>query len=79
MSDTASSNNGGGNIELHFSSTVEYLGPTAQSIAFLKREDFAKLDLSVGMDLDKVLEAGITSNESASTSVVEAQELSNQI
>ena len=56
---------------------MEYLGPSAQSIAFLKREDFAKLDLSVGMDLEKVLEAGITSADSASTHGGESQDLSN--
>ena len=52
LSDTQSSIHQDSNIEIKFSPTVEYLGPTAQSIAFLKREDFAKLDLSVPMDLD---------------------------
>ena len=48
------------NMEINFSTKVEFLGPNAQSIAFLKREDFAKLDLNSGMDLDKVLDAGIS-------------------
>ncbi len=53
-----------GNIQIHMSTKIEYLGPNAQTIAFLKREDFAKLDLTSGMDLDKVLEAGIQSQDS---------------
>jgi len=67
------------NVEVHFSMKVEYLGPNAQTIAFLKREDFAKLDLSASMDLEKVLESGITSNESATTPANESIDLASQI
>lgn len=34
-----------GNLRLLFSEKVEYLGTTAQTIAFLKRESYAVLDL----------------------------------
>lgn len=64
-SDTQSSMRQEGNLEITFSTKIEYMGPNAQTIAFLKREDFAKLDLTTGMDLEKVLNAGITSTESS--------------
>lgn len=35
-----------GNVEISFGTKIEYLGPNAQTIAFLKREDYAKLDLA---------------------------------
>ena len=79
LSESVSSIRPDGSAEIHFSNKVEYLGPTAQSIAFLKREDFAKLDLAVSMDLEKVLEAGITSTDSATTTPVEHSDLSSQI
>ena len=68
-----------GNLEINFSNKVEYLGPNAQSIAFLKREDFAKLDLNSGMDLDKVLDAGISQDASTATPAEEHNDLSSQI
>lgn len=49
MSDAQSSMRVDGHISISFSTQVEYLGPTAQTIAFLKREDYAKLDLNVGI------------------------------
>lgn len=49
-----------GNIEITFNTKVEYLGPNAQTIAFLKREDYPKLDLNGGMNIDKVLDVGIS-------------------
>ena len=80
MSENGSSFRQDGNVEMYFSNKVEYLGPTAQTIAFLKREDFAKLDLQSGIDLDKVLEAGIDGGASASTqTVAEQTDLSSQV
>lgn len=67
------------NIQIYFSTKIEYLGPTAQTIAFLKREDFAKLDLASGMDLDKVLETGLTSQDSQAAPTGDHSDLSSQI
>ena len=67
-------------MEINFSTKVEFLGPNAQSIAFLKREDFAKLDLNSGIDLDKVLDAGISQGDtSTQTPAEEHIDLSSQI
>ena len=54
----------GTTTEIRFSSKVEYLGTNAQSIAFLKREDYAKLELSSEMSLDNVLDAAMNSESS---------------
>lgn len=64
-SDASSSMRLDGNIEITLSKVVEYLGPNAQTIAFLKREDHAKLDLASGMDLEKVLDVGIASQDTS--------------
>ena len=79
-SDTHSSMRQDGNVEILLSTKIEYLGPNAQSIAFLKREDYQKLELSSSGtgDLDKVLDATITSGES-SAPAEEATDLSSQI
>ena len=50
-SDSQSSIRPDGNIEISISTKVEFLGANAQTIAFLKREDYSKLDLSGGIDL----------------------------
>jgi len=64
-SDSRSSMHQDGNLEITFSTKIEYNGPNSQTIAFLKREDFAKLDLTTDMDLDKVLNSGITSADTS--------------
>lgn len=67
-----------GALEIAFSTKIEFMGPNAQTIAFLKREDFAKLDLNQGMELEKVLDAAITSTESSTPGEVQ-YDLSSQI
>ena len=52
------------NIELVFSTKVEYLGHNAQTVAFLKREEYAKLDLKPDLELEKVLDSAIASGSS---------------
>jgi len=47
---------GASQVELVFSNKVEYIGHTAQTIAFLKRENYSRLDLKVELDLTKLLE-----------------------
>lgn len=42
--------------EIFFSDKVEYYGNAAQTIAFLKREDFAVLNLKADLDLSKILD-----------------------
>lgn len=41
------------------------MGTNAQSVAFLKREDYAKLELSSEMSLDNVLDAALNNSESS--------------
>lgn len=43
-------------VEIYFSDKVEYYGSAAQTIAFLKREDYSVLDLKAEIDLDKMLD-----------------------
>ena len=78
-SDTQSSIRQDGNVEISFDTKVQYLGPNAQSLAFLKREDYAKLDLAAGIDLEKVLDAGISADASSGTPAEEHIDLSSQI
>ena len=55
------------------------MGPNAQTIAFLKREDYQKLELAgQGGDLEKVLDASLTSGEN-SAPAEESTDLSSQI
>lgn len=68
-----------GALEIAFSTKIEYMGPNSQTIAFLKREDFAKLDLNQGMELEKVLDASITSPDSSQTPGEVHSDLSSQI
>jgi len=42
--------------EIFFSDKVEYYENAAQTIAFLKREDFSVLKLKAELDLDKLLD-----------------------
>jgi hypothetical protein len=68
------------NTELHISAKVEYLGSNAQTIAFLKREEFAKLDLKLELAIDKVLDSAIASGSSeAGAAVEERVDLSAQV
>ena len=46
-------------VEIMLSSKVEHLTQNAQTIAFLKREEFAKLDLKADMELEKVLDNAV--------------------
>ena len=62
-------------IEIVFRDKVEYFGNTAQSIAFLKRENFARLDLKVELDIDQMLDEELASQ----TPGVEHTDLSSQI
>ena len=48
-------------FEIVFSDKVEFLGPTAQTIAFLKRENYARLDLKPPLDQIDVMNQSITS------------------
>lgn len=43
-------------VEIFFSDKVEYYGSAAQTIEFLKREDYSVLDLKPEIDLDKMLD-----------------------
>lgn len=62
-SDTvASSQTDGSNIQVVFAEKVEYLGHTAQTIAFLKRESYAVLDLKTPeSDIEKMLDTSVSS------------------
>ena len=53
-------------VEIMLSSKVEHLTQNAQTIAFLKREEFAKLDLKADMELEKVLDSAVNQSQSAS-------------
>jgi hypothetical protein len=44
-----------GEVEIVFSDQVEYMGNAAQTIAFLKRENYARLDLKPPLDLENSL------------------------
>ena len=48
-------------MEIYFSDKVEYFGNAAQTIAFLKREDFSVLNLKADLDLDKLLDQTVNS------------------
>ena len=68
------------NIELVFSTKVEYLGHNAQTVAFLKREEYAKLDLKPDLELEKVLDSAIASGSSDAGQTAEQRvDLSEQI
>jgi len=43
-------------VDIVFSEKVEYFGNGAQTIAFLKREDYCVLDLKTEPDLEKLLD-----------------------
>lgn len=43
-------------FDIVFSEKVEYFGNGAQTIAFLKREDYSVLDLKAEPDLEKLLD-----------------------
>jgi hypothetical protein len=49
-----------GEIEIVFSDQVEHMGSTAQTIAFLKRENYARLDLKPPLDLDSTIASAST-------------------
>jgi len=51
----------GSQVEIYFSDKVEYFGNAAQTIAFLKREDFSVLNLKAELDLDKLLDQTVNS------------------
>lgn len=59
----SSSQPDGSNIQLVFGEKVEYMGHTAQTIAFLKRESYSVLDLKTAtdVDLDKMLDTSLNS------------------
>ena len=63
VSDSVSSQPDGSNIQVLFSEKVEYMGSTAQTIAFLKRESYSTLDLSQAseQDIEKMLDSSLSS------------------
>ena len=78
-SDSQSSIRPDGNIEISISTKVEFLGANAQTIAFLKREDYSKLDLSGGIDL-QARDVNISAADTASGNPPEeGTDLSSQI
>ena len=78
-SDSQSSIRPDGNIEISISTKVEFLGANAQTIAFLKREDYSKLDLSGGIDL-QARDVNISTADTASGNPPEeGTDLSSQI
>jgi hypothetical protein len=56
----------GMDVEIMLTGKVEYITQNAQTIAFLKREEFAKLDLKLDMELEKVLESAVNQSQSMS-------------
>lgn len=48
-------------VDIVFSEKVEYFGNGAQTIAFLKREDYSVLDLKTEPDLEKLLDQTVNS------------------
>jgi|LauGreDrversion4_2_1035121.scaffolds.fasta_scaffold860643_2 hypothetical protein len=48
-------------VDIVFSEKVEYFGNGAQTIAFLKREDYSVLDLKSEPDLEKLLDQTVNS------------------
>ncbi len=53
-----------GEVEIVFSDQIEHMGNAAQTIAFLKRENYARLDLKPPLDLENSLTT--TSTETGS-------------
>ena len=49
-----------GEVEIVFSDQVEHMGNAAQTIAFLKRENYARLDLKPPLDLENSLATAST-------------------
>ena len=49
-----------GEVEIVFSDQVEHMGNAAQTIAFLKRENYARLDLKSPLDLENSLATAST-------------------
>ena len=72
----------GMDVEIMLTGKVEYITQNAQTIAFLKREEFAKLDLKLDMELEKVLESAVNQSQSMSEAgqpTEERVDLSSQI
>ena len=68
-----------GAIELRFSTQVEYLGSTAMTVAFLKRENYSRLDLKPEVDITKALEMATISESEQASEATAAEVIQDQI